>query len=130
MIYRDGKNKADMAIPYTSFDSENPEDLWKWMQAYEDKSGGSLLAIPHNGNLSNGRMFALADFMGNPLTRKWAETRAKWEPVVEVTQIKGDGEAHPTLSPTDEFADYETWDKGNLILSPKKPDMLHYEYIL
>jgi len=128
VIYRDGKNKADMAIPYTTFDSENPEDLWKWMQTYEDKSGGSLLAIPHNGNLSNGRMFALADFMGNPLTRKWAETRAKWEPVVEVSQIKGDGEAHPTLSPTDEFADYETWDKGNLILAPKKPEMLQFEY--
>ncbi|WP_455207007.1 DUF3604 domain-containing protein [Kaarinaea lacus] len=128
VIYRDGKNKADMAIPYTTFDSENPEDLWKWMQAYEDKTGGSLLAIPHNGNLSNGTMFALADFMGNPLTRQWAETRAKWEPVVEVTQIKGDGEAHPSLSPTDEFADYETWDKGNLILSPKKPEMLQYEY--
>ena len=70
VIYRDGKNKADMAIPYTTFDSENPEDLWKWMQAYEDKTGGSLLAIPHNGNLSNGRMFALADFAGNPLTRQ------------------------------------------------------------
>ena len=128
VIYRDGKNKADMAIPYTTFDSENPEDLWKWMQAYEDKTGGSLLAIPHNGNLSNGTMFALADFMGNPLTREWAETRAKWEPVVEVTQIKGDGEAHPVLSPTDEFADYETWDKGNLILAPKKPEMLQHEY--
>ena len=112
----------------TTFDSENPEDLWKWMQTYEDKTGGYLLAIPHNGNLSNGRMFAVETFEGKPLTRDWAETRAKWEPLYEATQIKGDGEAHPFLSPDDEFADYETWDKGNLILRPKTNDMLQYEY--
>ncbi len=128
VIYRDGKDRADQVIPFTTFDSEDPADLWAWMQAYEERTGGSLLAIPHNGNLSNGRMFALLDFAGNPLTRAYAETRARWEPLYEVTQIKGDGEAHPALSPTDEFADYETWDKGNLILAPKQPGMLQYEY--
>jgi hypothetical protein len=128
VIYRDGKAKADQLVPYTTTDSENPEDLWKWMQAYEEKTGGSLLAIPHNGNLSNGLMFAVETFKGNPLTREWAEARAKWEPLYETTQIKGDGESHPSLSPSDEFAGYETWDKGNLMLVPKKPGMLQYEY--
>ncbi len=99
------------------------------MTAYEEKTGGRLLAIPHNGNLSNGMMFAVTDFDGNPLTRAYAETRDKWEPIYEVTQIKGDGEAHPFLSPDDEFADYETWDLGNLNLSElKADDMLQYEY--
>jgi len=128
VIYRDGKAKADHMVPYTTADSENPEDLWTWMQAYEDKTGGSLLAIPHNGNLSNGRMFSVETFKGNPLTRQWAEARAKWEPLYEITQIKGDGETHPSLSPSDEFAGFETWDKGNLMLVPKSPGMLQYEY--
>jgi len=88
-----------------------------------------VLAIPHNGNLSNGRMFALEDFRDRRLTREYAETRARWEPLYEATQIKGDGESHPFLSPNDEFAGYEKWDKGNLILSEaKKPEMLQYEY--
>jgi hypothetical protein len=128
VIYRDGKAKADAMVPYTTVDSENPEDLWTWMQAYEEKSGGSVLAIPHNGNISNGRMFAVETYKGEPLTRQWAQTRAQWEPLYETTQIKGDGESHPSLSPSDEFAGYETWDKGNLLLVPKKPGMLQYEY--
>ena len=128
VIYRDGKDLADQVSPMTTFDSENPEDLWKWMAAYEKKTGGRLLAIPHNGNLSNGRMFALTTFLGNPPTREWAETRAKWEPVYEITQIKGDGETQPTLSPNDEFAGFERWDQGNLVGVPKKPGMLEREY--
>ena len=128
VIYRDGKALADQVIPMTTFDSENPEDLWKWMATWEAKTGGSLLAIPHNGNLSNGKMFALNTFLGNPLTREWAESRARWEPMYEATQIKGDGETHPTLSPTDEFANYEKWDQANLAGVPKKPGMLEREY--
>ena len=128
VIYRDGKAKADQVLPMTTFDSENPEDLWKWMQAWEEKTGGSLLAIPHNGNLSNGKMFALSTFLGNPLTREWAETRARWEPMYEITQIKGDGETHPSLSPTDEFASFEKWDAANLAGVPKQPGMIEREY--
>ena len=128
VIYRDGKAKADQALPFTTTESENPEDLWKWMQAYEEKTGGSLLAIPHNGNLSNGLMFAVETFKGSPLTKEWAAARARWEPIYETTQIKGDGESHPSLSPSDEFAGYELWDKGNLMLVPKKPGMIQYEY--
>ena len=104
--------------------------LWKLLQQYEDKTGGDVLAIAHNGNLSNGLMFPLINHVDNkPITAAYAETRAMWEPLYEVTQIKGDGEAHPFLSPNDEFADYGTWDKGNLNLSELKTDeMLEYEY--
>ena len=128
IIYRDGKALADQMVPMTTFDSENPEDLWKWMATYEEKTFGSMLAIPHNGNLSNGRMFEQQKYLGGKLTKEWAEQRARFEPVYEVVQMKGDGEAHPMLSPTDEFADYETWDAANLAGVPKKPEMLQYEY--
>ncbi|MEE9184346.1 MAG: DUF3604 domain-containing protein [Acidimicrobiia bacterium] len=133
VIYRDGGDKASVMDPYTALKplgSDNPRDLWKWMQKYKEKTGGRLLAIAHNGNLSNGIMFPLVEsFTGKAVDRAYAETRAKWEPLYEVTQIKGDGEAHPYLSPNDEFADYETWDQANLDLSvPKQNDMLQYEY--
>jgi hypothetical protein len=114
VIFRDGADKAIQTLPLSALDNEDPEALWKAMAAYEEKTGGQVLAIPHNGNLSGGRMFALVDFMGNPLTRKYAETRMRWEPVVEATQEKGDSESHKFLSPTDEFASYEAWDKMNL----------------
>jgi len=133
VIYRDDTVKASVMEPYTTLKphgSDNPRDLWKWMAKYEDKTGGQLLAIAHNGNLSNGIMFPIKDsFTGKKFDRAYAESRSKWEPLYEATQIKGDGEAHPLLSPTDEFADYETWDQGNLDLSvPKQEDMLQYEY--
>jgi hypothetical protein len=129
VIYRDGKKLADEVTPYTTFDSVDPEDLWKWMAGYEDKTGGKVLAIPHNGNLSNGLMFnAVETYSGKPLTKEYAKTRMRFERLYEVTQIKGDGETHPSLSPTDEFADFETWDEGNLNLTPKQPGMIQYEY--
>lgn len=130
VIYRDGKAEARQMLPFTAADSFNPEDLWKWMQSYEDKSGGQVLALAHNGNVSNGRMFPeINPETGKPLTAAYAETRAKWEPIYEVTQIKGDGESHPFLSPNDEFAGYDTiWDKGNLGPVLKKNEMLQYEY--
>ena len=100
------------------------------MAAYEEKTGGDMLAIAHNGNLSNGRMFPIIEsFTGKRVDRDYVEQRAKWERLYEATQIKGDGEAHPFLSPNDEFAGYEIWDKGNLDLSEKKkPEMLEFEY--
>ena len=129
VVFRDGKEKADQTLPFSALDSEDPAMLWKFLDNYTEKTGGEVLAIPHNGNLSNGRMFALTDFAGRGLTRAYAETRARLEPVYEVTQIKGDGEAHGFLSPNDEFAGFEVWDKGNLDLSDlKKPEMLQYEY--
>jgi hypothetical protein len=133
VIFRDDKYKASMVEPYTTVKpqgSDNPVDLWNWMQGYEDKTGGQILAIAHNGNLSNGIMFPWVEsFSGKKVKADYAETRARWEPLYEVTQIKGDGETHPYLSPDDEFADYGSWDKGNLDLSvPKKDEMLEFEY--
>ena len=133
ILFRDDASKASMVEPYTTMKplgSDNPRDLWKWMSAYEGKTGGQVLAIAHNGNLSNGRMFPLIEsFTGKPIDREYAETRALRERIYEATQIKGDGETHPFLSPNDEFANYERWDKGNLDLSElKKPEMLEYEY--
>ena len=130
VIFRDGKAMADQVLPFGSYDSEDVEDLWAWMAAYEEKTGGRMLAIPHNGNLSNGLMFDDVSFTDKkPLDRDYAERRAKWEPLYEVTQMKGDGEAHPLLSTDDEFADFETWDVG-AINAPeaKTPDMLPREY--
>ena len=130
VIYRDGKARAEQVLPFTTFQSENPEDLWKWMAAWEQKTGGKLLAIPHNGNLSNGRMFPLTTFAGDAMTRAWAEERQRWEPLFEALQMKGQSESHPSLSTTDEFAaNYELWDRGNLTLVPKTPGMIQYEYL-
>jgi hypothetical protein len=133
VVLRDDAFRAGLVEPYTTvkpLGSDNPRDLWKWLQMYEDRTGGQALAIAHNGNLSNGIMFPwIESFTDQPIDLEYAETRARWEPLYEATQIKGDGEAHPYLSPTDEFADYETWDQGNLDLSEaKEPEMLPYEY--
>ena len=129
IIYRDGGNAARQALPFTLADSPDPERLWDWMQAYEEKTGGDVLAIPHNGNLSNGLMFDLETLSGSAITMDYATRRQRWEPLYESTQIKGDGEAHPLLSPEDEFAEYETWDVGNLDMSQAKTDdMLAGEY--
>jgi hypothetical protein len=134
VIFRDGPERVGQVVPYTTTPpqgSPDPRDLWAWMQDYENKTGGNVTAIPHNGNLSNGMMFALQDDFkdGAPLDTAYAQTRQKWERLYEVTQLKGDGETHPLLSNEDEFADYENWDWGNLDLTEAKtPAMLPAEY--
>ena len=129
IIYRDAKDKADQILPFSQYDSVDVEDLWSWMADYEKKTGGRLLAIPHNGNLSNGLMFDDATLtVKKPLDRDYALRRSKWEPLYEVTQGKGTGEAHPQLSPTDEFANFELWDRGSFGPAPKAEDMLPREY--
>jgi hypothetical protein len=127
VIFRDGPDRVKQVLPFSGFDSGDPEDLWAFMAGYEEKVGGRILAIPHNPNLSNGVMFA-ETVKGKAMTRDYAERRARWEPLLEVTQMKGDSEAHPILSPEDEFANYETWDVGNLGGVPKDEEMLQYEY--
>ncbi len=135
IIYRDGPERAGQIVPYTTtppIGSRDPKDLWKWLENYETQTGGDVTSIPHNGNLSNGMMFALQDDFDNgaALTPEYAEQRNKWERLYEATQIKGDGEAHPLLSPDDEFADFENWDWGNLDASEAKtPEMLPGEYV-
>ena len=133
VIWRDNGAKASLVEPFTTLPplgSPNPRDLWKWMAMCEEKTGAEILALAHNGNLSNGRMFPIIEsFTGKRIDREYAENRVRWEPLYEATQIKGDGETHPFLSPNDEFANFERWDKGNLDLTEvKKPEMLEFEY--
>ena len=134
VIYRDGADLARQVMPFTvspPLGSSLDTDLWKWMEAYEAKTGGDVLAIAHNGNVSNGLMFPTETqpLTNLPVDQAYVEARARWEPLYEVTQMKGDGETHPFLSPNDEFADFERWDQGNLNLSEAKtPEMLPHEY--
>ena len=128
IIYRDGAERAQQMLPLTTFQTEDPFKLWQWMAEYEQKTGGRLLAIPHNGNMSNGRMFEEQQFDGSPMTREWAEMRQRYERLYEVSQIKGQSESHPSLSPNDEFASWDLWDRGNLILAPKPEGAFKYEY--
>jgi hypothetical protein len=133
VIMRDGPTRARQVVPFTMTapqGSPDPRDLWEYLSNYENKTDGEILAIPHNGNLSNGIMFPLeAQWNGTKFDESYVTQRNKWEPLYEVTQIKGDGETHPFLSPDDEFADYETWAIGNLDVSVAKTnDMLAGEY--
>lgn len=129
VIYKDSADKTGQTVPFSGQDSRDPEDLWASLAAYEAETGGEVLAIPHNGNISNGAMFSDKTVAGKPLTRAYAEMRARWEPLTEVTQVKGDGESHPTLSPDDEFADFENWDEDNIgRTAPKEDWMLKHEY--
>jgi hypothetical protein len=133
VIFREGAELAGRVVPYTTQEpigSTDPLDLYAYLENYEETIGGSVLALAHNGNLSNGFMFPVDEqYTGRAIDRRYVEERARWEPMYELTQIKGDGEAHPLLSPDDEFADYETWDAGNLDLTQAKTDdMLPYEY--
>jgi hypothetical protein len=129
VLFRGDASVANRTVPFSQFDSQNPEDLWTALDDFKKETGAEVLAIPHNGNLSNGLMFSVETNAGDPLTKELAELRAEIEPIVEVTQIKGDGEAHSFLSPEDEFADYETWDKSNLDgTEVKQQEMLQFEY--
>jgi hypothetical protein len=129
VILADGADKTSQTHPFSVFDSQDPEDLWSYLELYEEKTGGRAMAIPHNGNLSNGLMFLPKTFKGEDFTREYAERRIRWEPLYEMTQIKGDEEAHPFLSADDEFADFENWDVSNLSGTTAKEDwMLQYEY--
>lgn len=134
VIFRDGPERTLQIVPYTTtppMGSNDPRDLWKWLANYESVTGGRVLAIPHNGNISNGWMFPLRDDFddGAPLDQAYAETRQRWERLYETTQFKGDSETHPFLSPEDEFADFETWDFGTGDATESKTlDMLPGDY--
>jgi len=135
VLFRDGADKTRATPPLTTFVSAapgrkgtDPESLWAWLSEWEGKTGGQALAIPHNANMSNGWMFREARYDGSPLTPEWAAARARWEPLVEVYQYKGSGETHPSLSPADEFANFELWDTADLAGNAKKPGDLQFEY--
>jgi hypothetical protein len=129
VIFRDGADRAGQVIPLTTFASGDPATLWNWLAAYETKTGGRVLAIPHNGNLSNGRMFEEQQYDGSPMTAEWAQTRARWEPLFELYQTKGQSEANMALSPTDELSNFEVWDTANLTGVAKQPGMKRTEYL-
>ena len=129
VIFRDGADRVSQIVPYSTFDSQDPADLWKYMDAYAKKTGGQVLAIPHNGNLSNGMMYSAETFDGKPMDRAYAETRASHEPLLEATQIKGDSETHPYLSPNDEFANFERWDINFNKMEPAQNSVLHGNYV-
>ena len=129
VLFRDGAETTSKVTPLSFFDAPDPELLWDYLATYEETTGGRTIAVPHNANLSNGLMFSDKMFNGKPMTREYAAKRSRWEPMHEMTQIKGDEETHPLLSPDDEFANFENWDVGNLSgRAPKKPEMLQYEY--
>lgn len=131
VIFRDGAERARTVVPFPSNGNKGPEPLWDFMDAYEKASGGRVLAIPHNANLSNGAYFPVTGPDGAPMTAEQARRRARLEPVIEATQYKGDGESHPFLSPNDEFAAFGDagWENGNAPLSAlKKPEMFAGEY--
>lgn len=126
IVFKDGKDKTLRTLPFSSLDSLDPVDLWDYLAGYEKHTGGEAIAIAHNGNLANGNMFGFSQFDGRPLTAEYVKARARWEPLYETTQVKGDGEAHPLLSTDDEFADFETWDATNIgnVPKPTDPDKL------
>lgn len=133
VMLRDGPTRALQVVPPVTqppYGDTDPYHLWKWLEDYQEKTGGRAVAFAHNGNLSNGWMFPTEDtYHGGKVDEQYVQLRAKWEPHYEITQIKGDGEAHPFLSPEDEFADYENWDAGNLDLTElKTEEMLAGEY--
>jgi len=120
VIFKDGADKAGEIIPFSQYDSSDPENLWAYLEEYEVKTGGEVLAIPHNGNQSKGVMFALEDAKGNLFSREYAKTRNRWEPLFEAVQIKGDSETHPILSPDDEFADFERMSSDKILFEEAK----------
>jgi len=110
VVMKGGRENGETFIPYSALDSDRPEDLWAWLEETTSAANTEFLAIPHNSNISKGLMFPLTDSDGKAITPEYAKLRMRWEPIVEATQIKGDSETHPKLSPTDEFADFETYD--------------------
>jgi Protein of unknown function (DUF3604) len=126
VMFRDGKKEADQVLPFSSLVGNTPEQLWDYMDVYEKTTGGRALAIPHNSNLSNGLMFEMVGPGGGPMTAAYAKRRIAHEPLVEATQIKGDSESHPFLSPNDEFASFGDagWELGNLTMSAKKQNTM------
>jgi hypothetical protein len=129
VVFADGADKTSRVRPFSLFDSQDPAKLWDYMEKYEATTGGRVFAHVHNGNLSNGLAFTAKTVDGKPMDAAYAARRSRWEPIMEITQMKGDGETHPYLSPDDEFADFERWDTSNLDGSaPKTKEMLRYEY--
>jgi len=122
------KGEKVSGIPFSAFNSQDPENLWAWMDKERDK-GIDLLAIPHNANMSNGLMYDIETFTGKALTESYAQTRSRNEPINEVVQMKGQSMTHPVLSPNDEFADYEVYDYTHGSDFPTPPSQPKHSYV-
>lgn len=130
VVFADDAERVTRVDPFSTFDGRDPEDLWRYLARYEAETGGRALAIPHNSNLSGGRMFAETDLGGKPIDADYARARSRWEPIAEATQIKGDSETHPLVSPDDPFADYGTWDQWNITMTTRQePWMQPHQYL-
>jgi len=125
VMFRDNADKVSQILPFSALDSDKPEDLWKYLAAYEEKTGGRAMAIPHNPNISGGQYFDTVDSEGNPFSPDYAKDRARWEVLLEVVQTKGQSETAPYLSPNDEFADFGVWDKMNLAATKAHEDSFY-----
>ena len=130
VIFADDAQRANQVVPFSSYDNDRPRELWRFLDRYEQLTSGQAMAIPHNPNVSAGLMFATTDSDGGEITEEYARARSRWEPLTEVTQFKGDSETHPFVSPKDEFADYESWDRfaGFSNSKPHKDSMFAGEY--
>ncbi len=132
VVFRDGSDLTKQVLPFPGVGGGPVDTLFDYMDRYERTTGGRVLSIPHNSNLSNGMMFETTMPDGAPMTAEYARRRAAREPLVEVTQIKGDSETHAFLSPNDEFASYGDagWELGNLDMSKSAtPDMYAGSYV-
>ncbi len=140
VLFKDPGKTVRQVLPFSSWDGPQPEALWDYLERYSSQTGGDAISIPHNSNLTFGRMFAIDDSTGEPFTTDYARTRSRWEPIAEITQIKGDSETHPIISPDDEFADFERWngwagrEEGGEIWNGnrtrKRPhNLIRYEYV-
>jgi hypothetical protein len=130
VVFRDGAERTNTVLPFSSYDSTYVEDLWSFLEAYERETGGSALAIPHNSNLTFGLMFDVQNSFGEAIDADYARARSRWEPLLEATQIKGDSETHPYVSPDDPFADFETWNGwSGRAPNPDRPnEKIQHEY--
>ena len=130
VVFRDGADRAKQVIPFMLFDSMDPVELWQYCDDYENKTGGRVMTVAHNPNLSCGLMFSVKEKTGAPATTDVATLRSRFDRLTEATQCKGDSETTPELSPDDQFADFERWNKCNIFgMVATTPEMLPYNYV-
>ncbi len=120
VLFSGGPTDTLKTVPFSSQDNQNPEDLWAHLTRYKETTGSDVIAIPHNSNLSRGAMFRRVTYEGKPISRDYARIRSDFEPLIEVTQIKGDSETYPLISPNDEFADHETYRRYSMPAASKE----------
>ncbi len=128
VLFRDGPEKTLSFVPFSSIDNKDPEALWSTLESWVKETGGQVMSIPHNSNLSDGLEFGDNRDNGLPLDSEYAQRRNRWEPILEMTQVKGDSETQPLISPEDKFADFENWDETDIGNNPKDPNTLFESY--